>query len=291
MRVKHILTLFFTKMGIQLFRWVPFFCLYLLADLLFFLLKDIIKYRKKVIKANLSSSFPEKNAAEIDAIANLSYRNLCDITIESIKGLTLAKSSIQKRYKILNPEILDVHFNEGKSIILAGAHYCNWEWGVRSWSLWFKHQVMGIYKPLSNKTVEGYMNARREDLGMKLVGPKETRASLALANNTPCIFVLFGDQSPHNTSTCHWVNFLHHDTPWLQGVGEIAFQNDFPVYYLETTRVRRGYYESTLITIVQSPLDYSPQQISALYAHQVEENIRLKPEDWLWSHKRWKHQR
>lgn len=278
-------------MGIRLFRRVPFFALYLLSDLLCIVLRNVIRYRRRVISDNLSGSFPDMTTAEIAAISRKAYRNLCDITLESIKGLTMSAESIRKHYRMANPEILDAYFAEGRSVILAGAHYGNWEWGVRSWSLWFKHKVLGIYKPMANKTVEKYMNARREDFGMQLVGPKETRASLEFAKSGPCIFVLFGDQNPHNLNTCHWVPFLNRDTAWLQGVAEISHQQDFPVFYLKTERVKRGYYVSRLIPLVLGPGTIDPQEISAIYARQVESNIREKPEEWLWSHKRWKHQR
>ncbi len=289
--MRHSITLFFTKLGIQLFRWIPNLCLYLLADFLHFMLKNILQYRKKVVYDNLKNSFPAKDAAEIIAIQQQTYKNLCDITLESIKGLTMSEKAMRERYKILNPEILTMAFRQKESIILVGAHYGNWEWGVRSWSLWFQHKVIGIYKPLANKTVESYLNQRREDFGMHLAGPKETRKALEMSANEPCIYVLFGDQTPHNLNTCHWLQFLHQDTAWLQGVGEIAHQRNFAIYYLDTQRVKRGFYESKLMPLCLNPSEQTPQAISTLYACQVEKVIQAKPEDWLWSHRRWKHKR
>jgi KDO2-lipid IV(A) lauroyltransferase len=262
-----------------------------LSDFLNFILKNVIQYRKKIIYDNLKNSFPEKTSAEIIAIQQKTYKNLCDITLESIKGLTMSGKDLRERYKILNPEILTMAFRQKESVILVGAHYGNWEWGVRSWSLWFQHQVIGIYKPLANKTVESYLNLRREDFGMHLAGPKETRKALELSSKEPCMYVLFGDQTPHNLNTCHWLSFLNQDTAWLQGVGEIAHQRNFMVYYLDTQRVRRGFYESELIPLCLNPKEQTPQVISEKYAQQVEKIIQTKPEDWLWSHKRWKHKR
>lgn len=289
--IRHKVTLLFTKVGIQLFRWIPFFVLYLLADFVFFIFSKILKYRKTVIWNNLKNSFPAKKDTEIQVLLKKNYQNLADITLESLKGLTLSESEIKKRYKILNPEILDDAFRQKQSVILTGAHYGNWEWGVRSWSLWFKHTVIGIYKPLANKTVESYLNKCRSDFGMQLAGPKETRKSLQRADNEPCMYVLMGDQTPHNLNTCHWLDFLNQDTPWLQGVGEIAHQNNFAIYYLDTQRIRRGFYESVLIPLVLSPTQITPVEISICYAQQVEKTINAKPENWLWSHKRWKHKR
>jgi KDO2-lipid IV(A) lauroyltransferase len=77
----------------------------------------------------------------------------------------------------------------------------------------------------------------------------------------------------------------------LQGVGEIAHQRDFKIYYIDTQRVKRGFYESRLILLSENPTQKTPQLISEQYAQQVENTILAKPQDWLWSHKRWKHKR
>lgn len=289
--MRQKITLFFIKKGIQLFRWIPFFGIYLLADFLTFVFKYVIKYRKEVILSNLQNAFP--NAADDFYTHTLSgtYKNLSDITLEALKGLILSEKEIKKRYVIKNPEILEEAFVQGKSIILCGAHYGNWEWGVRSWSLWFRHKVYGIYKPLANKTIEGYLNERRSDFGMRLIDSKQARAALEEGKTKPCIYVLFGDQTPHNTTTCHWLPFLHQDTAWLQGVGEIAHQRNFPVYYIHIKRVKRGFYESEIIPLVLHPTALTPYEISVAYAAMVEKHIQAAPSDWLWSHKRWKHKR
>ena len=64
---------------VALFRLTPFPLLYLLSDGFAFLLHDLVRYRRKVVEANLERSFPEKSAAEIAGIRRAFYRNLSDI--------------------------------------------------------------------------------------------------------------------------------------------------------------------------------------------------------------------
>lgn len=289
--MKHYIVLFFIRIGIQFFRLVPFRLLYILSDILYFIFRYVIRYRRKVMKDNLTQSFPKYTDAQIEVVLAKAYQNLCDVTLEAVKGLTLSQSQIMVRYRITNPELLDEAFAKKQSVILTGAHYANWEWGVRSWSLWFRHIVIGIYKPLGNKTVEAYLNARRADFGMQLAGPKETRKVIGRAHIESCMYVLMGDQSPHNLNTCHWVNFFHRETAWLQGVAEIAQQQNFSIYYLDTQRIKRGFYESKIILLQANPNQSIAHDISAQYAAKVEHIITQKPENWLWSHRRWKHRR
>jgi Kdo2-lipid IVA lauroyltransferase/acyltransferase len=286
-----MIALFFTRLGVALFSILPFRAVYFLSDFLFFIFKNIVKYRKKVIVKNLENSFPEKDEIEIERLTLGAYRNLCDITLEGIKGLSMDEKTFRKRYKILNPEILEEDFRAGRSVILTGGHYTNWEWGVASWSLWFSHKVIGIYKPLSNKKVEQYLNQKRSILGMNLAATYETRHVLAENKEVAAMYVLMGDQSPSNMKTTHWLDFMNQDTAWLHGVGTIANKENFSIYYLDTQRVARGFYESTLSILVKNPNEISPEGISKIYANHLEKIIIKKPEDWLWSHKRWKHTR
>jgi Kdo2-lipid IVA lauroyltransferase/acyltransferase len=144
---------------------------------------------------------------------------------------------------------------------------------------------------LTNKKVESFLNQKREAYGMVLAATYQTRDALERYQNEPCIYVLMGDQSPSNLKSAHWLTFLHQDTAWLHGVGTIAHTQNFPIYYLDTQRVRRGFYESRLIALVEKPKEVTPEDISKIYAAQLEKIILQKPEDWLWSHKRWKHKR
>ena len=85
---------------------------------------------------------------------------MADITIESLKGFSMSKKQLIERYKVVNTDFLNQYFDKGQSVIGVGAHYGNWEWGVLSFGLQFKHECIGIYKPLSNKYIDNYVRKR-----------------------------------------------------------------------------------------------------------------------------------
>ena len=90
----------------MLFRFVPFSVLYLFSDGMAFLLERVVGYRKKVIADNLRRAFPEKNAAEINQIVRGVYRNLTDVTLETIKSYSTPLHEIRRRCAVLNPDII-----------------------------------------------------------------------------------------------------------------------------------------------------------------------------------------
>ena len=105
------------------------------------------------------------------------------------------------------------------------------------------------------------------------------------------IFIMASDQSPSNIKKAIWVKFLGRDTAFLQGPEVYAKKHDLPVVFVDIQRVKRGYYELEMKLITENPLELPEGEITQRYASMLEEAIRNKPENWLWSHRRWKHVR
>lgn len=269
----------------------PFFVMYLLSDGLYFLLRHILGYRRKVVESNLMRVFPDKEKREIDALVSSFYRNLCDIVLEGIKGLSMSAADFRKRYRFSGTETADAFHLQGRSTILTGAHITNWEWMVISVNLWFKAQLVGIYKPISNPYVEAYLNKKRAKFGLQLASPKETRAALSVDPQHVKMFILLADQSPSNLKSAHWLPFFGIDTAWLHGVDSIARDYDFPVFYYNIERKSRGFYEIKVEPLCLDPSQTAPQEITKKYIAHISKQLEQQPSNWLWSHKRWKHSR
>jgi KDO2-lipid IV(A) lauroyltransferase len=272
---------------IFLFRIIPFRGLYVLSDVVAFVLQKI-GYRKAVVQDNLKKCFPEKNISEINKITKLFYKNLGDVLIEGIKSFSMSSDQIKKRHKVLNPEVCDQFFSIGKSVIGTPCHYCNWEWGSMSASLFLNQPVIGFYKPLSNVYMDKYLKKSRAKYGTLLASIKETSKTFVNHVNHPSAFIMAADQSPSNDRTSVWTTFLGRKTAFLNGPEKHARLNKIPVFFVDIQRVKRGYYELELSLISENHESLAAGEITKLYAKKLEEVILKKPENWLWSHRRWK---
>lgn len=270
---------------------IPFWFLYQLSNLLAFLFYYVFQYRKKVILTNLRNSFPEKSDKEIKNIARKTYRNLTDIIFESLKGFTISERQIKKRFTIVNPEILNEYFYSGQNVIGVTGHYGNWEWGAIAGSLQIKHKAIAIYKPLTNKYINRFLKRIRAENGTLLKSFYKTSETFKKYKNQSCIFILVADQSPSTIKKAYWVDFLNQDTACLHGPEKHARNNNYPIIFLKIQRVKRGYYELTAEKLIEKPTDTNEGEITQTYMHKLEEIIKEKPENWLWSHKRWKRKR
>ena len=100
----------FIQYSIKILSRLPLSVLYILSDFLYFILFYVIKYRRSVTAGNLSKSFPDKSAVELLEIEKKYYHFMTDLIIESIKGFTISKKELQRRFKIKNPELLQQYF-------------------------------------------------------------------------------------------------------------------------------------------------------------------------------------
>ena len=238
---------------------------------------------------NIRKSFPELSEKEIKRLVRLSYKNLTDVLVEGIKGFTMTKGQIKRRHKVINPDVLKKYYDSGISLITLPNHYGNWEWGAMSPALYARHRIVAMYKPLSNKYIDKFMRKNRSRTGSHLESIYRTaRVFEEFTQGEPSLFILASDQSPSNAKKAHWVKFLGRDTAFLHGPETYARKHNLPVFFVDIQRVKRGYYELYLILLTEKPNDLPPGKLTQMYASKLEEVIRKKPENWLWSHRRWK---
>jgi KDO2-lipid IV(A) lauroyltransferase len=282
---------FFLRIFIELFRLVPFRALYMLSDGLAFFLFKIIGYRKKVVFENLRRAFPEKKEDEIQRLVRLSYQNLADTTLETFKYFTAPIPEIKRRCPVLNAEVVNQYLDWGQPVILTGSHYNNWEITGITMPPTFHGATVTAFKPLTNKAIDKYLNRSRARTGMELVSMDEMFKMMRKRAGEAVVWILLADQSPSSRKSAHWVEFLGQDTASLPGTDVLARRFNYPVLYYHVRRSKRGFYEVVFSEIWKNPSAAGEMDITRAYARQVEEKIREQPENWLWSHKRWKIQR
>jgi KDO2-lipid IV(A) lauroyltransferase len=267
---------------------IPFFILYVFSDIMRFILFRIAGYRKDVIIQNLENSAINDEKADLKKLISAIYKNLTDLIIEGIKGFSMTRNQIVKRHKIMNPELLKPFYDARRSVIAVTGHYGNWEWGSMSAALQLEHRIIGLYKPLTNPWVDRFMKWTRTRSGTTLASIYETSKTFETFKCKPCIYLMAADQSPSHARKAIWVNFLERETAFLYGPEKYATDYNLPVIYVDIQRVRRGYYEIELSVLTGNPRETKPTEITALFAERLDNSIRNKPENWLWSHRRWK---
>ena len=273
------------------FSLLPLRVHYLLSTMLYVLLRYVVRYRLKVVRKNLSTSFPEKTEKELRTIENNFYRSFCDYFVESVKLITIRKGNLKRRMVFKGYEKIDQCIHEGQSVAVYLGHYCNWEW-VTSLPFWITPDAHcgQIYHPIENKAFDRMFLRIRQRLGAECIPMQDTLRRILEFRNAkqPVVIGYISDQKPNWVNIHHWVDFLHHDTPVLTGAERIIRKVGHAVFYLDIRRVKRGYYEAEFKLITRNPQKVEGEYgITDIYYQILEKSIIRAPEFWLWSHNRW----
>ena len=270
---------------------LPMGLLYLWSDACFVVLYYLIGYRKQVVRQNLKNSFPEKTEKELRAIERAFFRHLCDLMVEGIKLFSLRQGEVTKRLMCVNPELLQNIHNQGKSVVLIGGHYSNWEWYAAFANLHVPQETYAIYTPIRNAFLNRKMKQSRERFGLNMVHARQLASVYKKSLKEQVALIFATDQSPHNKHTAHWMTFLSQETGVMLGTEHFAKKGNHPVVYGELRKIRRGYYEVEYKLICDDPAGMEIGTITEAHTRELEATIRKEPAYWLWSHKRWKHKR
>lgn len=272
---------------------LPFGILYFISDVFSFFLYYIVRYRRKVVRYNISSSFPDKTPKEIKSIEKKFYRWFCDYFFEAIKLLSISDKELNDRLHILNPEVHEKCYIKGRNTAGILGHYCNWEWLSRvGKDMNQERRVCLIYDPLHSKAMDYLFLKIRTYPPTGVPTPKKDILRQLIRWKQEEIYSLGGyisDQSPKWENIHLWIPFLNHpQTPVFTGTERIIKKMNDVVFYVKMTRPKRGYYNVEYVPITEDPKSLPDGEITRRFFALLEKSIIEAPQFYLWSHNRWK---
>ena len=269
----------------------PFWLLYLRSDFYFFMVYHVAHYRRKVVRENLLRSFPEKSHAEIKTIEKRFYHNLCDQVVEMFKLSRMTVDDAKRHIAVNNPEVVSELYAKKKSLFLAFPHSGNWEWFGKRMQTISGHHPMSIYKKVKNPDFDRFILDLRTSLPVEMMESDAALRTLARRKDTLDAVVILADQTSYGLDSDYWNTFLHQETCWFTGLERMSKFLDYAVVFADMKRIRRGQYELTFHLITDDPKATAKGEIMEQYSQHIERFIHEQPDNWLWSHKRWKHVR
>lgn len=272
-------------------QFLPLSFHYLVSDLFYFLVYHVAGYRKKVVEENLAKSFPEKTEKERKTIERKFYRNFADLFIETLYFTHTPYRKMEKRLTLENIELVEQLLSEGKNVILLSGHLGNWEF-FQLFKIKLDAQKFFVYKRLGNKTFDQYYKQIRSKTGIALEMSETFRTLYSYYREGKKYSALFiSDQRPWRDYLKHWVTFMNQDTPVLTGTERIAKKTNAAVVYTEITSVKRGYQRFRFELIARDANAMPEFEITHTFMQKLEQSIRKYPDQYFWTHKRWKYKR
>ena len=267
---------------------LPLRLLYLASDLAYAVLYYIIGYRKNVVRYNLSIAFPAKTEREREAIARKFYHNFTDSFIETVKALSASQKFIKEHFTG-DFSVFDELYTKGvQKVQLHSGHNFNWEYGNLSLPLHFRYLFLGVYMPISSGLLDRIFYRLRSRTGGKLLSATNIRSELLPYRNERYVLALIADQNPGDPRNAYWIPFFGRPTPFLRAPENGARRGNVPVVFCCFKKEKRGYYRIFFQLAEENPSTTKVGELTKRYAAFLQEAIEQQPENWLWSHRRWK---
>lgn len=264
-----------------------------LGGFIYFVLRYVARYRRKLIVRQLSESFPERSKAEIVALCDEYYHILAETFVGT---MTLAGMSGKKKQEVLDVTVPEhiMKVVEGKHFVYLSSHHNFWEFAQFAGLKFTNHLTLCAYHPLTSKAWdELYYHLRYSKDALPVPSSQLIRYFLQHrkdgVDGRQLLLGLIADQNSPPKGDVHWYDFLHHKTLFFEGGEQMAVKFNLPVLYLSMSRISAGKYRGEVILLYDGVESVEKHEITERYVRQLERDILREPAAWMWSHRRWKY--
>lgn len=254
-----------------------------LGEVLFLLLPR----RRRIALENLTIAFGNSRSdAEKRRLARESFRHLATCSMEFFRVSKFLKVA-ERCVRFQGTEHLDRAFARGKGLILVMSHLGPWEYlAFLSYLKGYPCAVLG--RPVKNphlyrwiKSLRKAMNANYID---KDLGVKEIFSELR-QNHLVAIAI---DQWAGNEGL--WIDFFDLPTSTTSLPARLAERTDCALVPAYCIRLASGRYQINILpeVTIGDKGDNWVEEMTKTLNCLLEKQISAFPEQWVWTHKRWK---
>jgi KDO2-lipid IV(A) lauroyltransferase len=271
------------------FSRLPLSVLYGVSRFIYVFLYYVIRYRRDVVQENIFHAFPELKQNQRKDLEKRFYQHLSRVLVETAKSASIPADELRKRMTFTNMQVLREPLDNHQPVLLLTSHQGNWEWLLQAVSLELPCPLEAIYKPLHNTEVDKWMKAIRTRFGGRLIPFREAGRQLLKNRGQLRVFALANDQVPSKKDLQYWHPFMGRDAAFFFSPQKLAEATQYTAIYARLLNdTKMGHYTVEFIKLGNAPYEKNGTELIDKYIQVLEESIRLQPESWLWSNRKWK---
>ena len=239
--------------------------------------------RRSIAYANVKSAFPEKGCKEIKRIVKAHYRNLGMSIVELFKVPVMGKRYVDRHVTVKNIKRIQDVLDRGKGVMMVAAHFGNWEIG--SLAINAHGYRMSIFAREQKYTrLNNLLDRYREKMGSIVVAKGFSVRDVIKALKNNGIVAILSDQDAGANGI--FVNFFNRPASVAPGAVSLSLKTGSVM--LPSLIRRVGFDRHELVIGEALNIGEDVKANLEKIAVMLEHNIKNFPEQWLWSHKRWK---
>lgn len=259
--------------------------------------------RKDVALKNLTIAFPEKDEGQHLALLKASFANLGRVlgefsqfqkmTREQLDGLV--EFEFERPEFVNSPERkhIDAEREKGRGMILVGPHLGNWEIGVFAYSA-AREPLTYLARPLDNPKIEEFVARLRSRFGNRSINKTNSVSAAFEILRSGGILGALPDVNMHPKDGI-FVPFFGVEACTTRGLAMLAMRTNALIMPMccvwdEAKRKYVVRYGSLIEPAAAPVADRNAEiyRLTAAITAEMEAFIRLAPDQWIWTHKRWK---
>jgi KDO2-lipid IV(A) lauroyltransferase len=251
----------------------------------------VLGIRRSVTQDNLRKAFPDKPERWIRQTAKVCYQHFGRVGVELARLPKMDIRWIEKNVDFQGRDVLDRSQARGKGAVVMSGHIGNWEIMGATVAM-LGYPATYIVTTQRNKAVEQWMDNLRSGRGIEIIKTHDNpiRAIRALKKNR--IIAVLSDQDAHEDGA--FVPFFGRLASTPRGGAVLQLKTDASPIFCLSTGLQGGKWRITLEDIPSPGEDIDKKdaeiQLLTYVTKRLEEEIRKRPEQWLWMHRRWKTQ-
>lgn len=265
--------------------WLPRRAAFALGRFYAHLLDAAVTRLRGVARRNLELAFPEKDAAEREAIADGVFRSLGRSLVVFANLPSINEENVREWIDYDGFEHFAEARRRGRGVLFATAHVGAWELSAYSHAL-MTEPMHVVVRPLDNPLVNALVERRRRGSGNSVIGKKELARSIlrALAKNE-AVGILIDQNS--SAAEGVFVDFFGVKACAHSGFAKLAARSGaavIPGFAVWDEALGRFVLKFLPIVPVTGDTTADTQRLH----HVLESFVREHPDQWLWIHRRWK---
>jgi len=250
----------------------------------------LLASRRRIARDNLTRAFKdEKSPGEIEEIIKNVFLDAARTSVEFARQPVYTPEKILSMFTCEGMEHLEAVRENGRGAMLVSGHLGNWEL-LAGWIAALEYPLDLLVGHQHNEKVNDLLISFRRALGVGIIPVGVAARGVIKALRAKRMIAVVSDQ--HAASGGAVVEFFGRPAATYKGPAAFAAKVDCPI--LCGVSVRRGYNRHH--AVIMPPL-YPPHTgdmekdiliMTQAYTSQLEECIRRYPDQWLWTHRRWK---
>ncbi|MBB11206.1 MAG: lipid A biosynthesis acyltransferase [Alcanivorax sp.] len=246
----------------------------------------LAKRRSHIARTNIRLCFPELTPEEQENLARRSVVSTGEAILEMAGSFSNHRIDLDKRLVIKGMEHIEQARADGKGVLLLGMHFNSIDVGSRL--LGYLMDFYAVYRPNDNRVIDRLINQGRGNYLKGNVPRSDIRQMIRLLRNGEVLW--YAPDQDYGIAHAVFVPFFGIPAATITATSRIARMGKARVIPTAHYRLPGGRYQIEFGPPLENFPSGDDEADTARINQTIEHYVRKHPEQYLWVHKRFKHQ-